>query len=129
MAVFSAALLLSGIVAIWIASARARELGVVSVRKGRVLLMRGALPSGLLAAFANITERARTRRGTLYVLRDGERARLVASGLDEFALQRARNVLGTYPLSRLLSAPKPRAQNWGQRLGLSWLGWWLEERR
>jgi hypothetical protein len=129
MAVFSASLLLLGIVALWIASARARELGVVSVRRGRLLLIRGALPSSLLEAFGDITQRARTRRGTLYVLRDGERARLVASGLDEYALQRARNVLGTYPLTRLVGAPPPRTQNLGQRLGLAWLGWWLEERR
>jgi hypothetical protein len=129
MAVFTACLLLVCIVALYWSSSRARELGVVSVRRGRVLLLRGALPSSLLDALADIGERGQVRSGTIWVLRDGERARLTASGLDEFSLQRARNVLGTYPMTKLLSAPRPRARNMGQRLGIAWLGWWLQRRK
>jgi hypothetical protein len=44
-----------------------------------------------------------------------------------WASGRARNVLGTYPLSRLLAAPPLRTRNLGQRLGLSWLGWRLHD--
>jgi hypothetical protein len=88
-----------------------------------------ARPLSLEQALADIVERARTPRATIYITRDGECARLRASGLDEFALQRARNVLGTYPLTRLLAAPVPRVRNLGQRLGIAWLGWWLRERR
>ncbi|MDB4987117.1 MAG: hypothetical protein JWN04_2295 [Myxococcaceae bacterium] len=111
------------------AAGRARELCVLSVRAGRVLLMRGALPPSLLEAVLDIVSRARVERATVRVLRDGAAARLMASGLDEPTLQRLRNVLGTYPLPRLLAATAPKNKNLGQRLGLAWLGWWMNERR
>ena len=113
---------------IW-AAGRARELCVLSVRRGRLLVMRGALPQSLLEAFTDIVRREKVRRGSLRVLRDGDSARLSCSGLSAEAQQRARNVLGTYPLPRLLAAPSHGTRNLGQRLGLSWLGWWIKERR
>jgi len=127
MAVFVALVLGVGLLGLLWASARAREICVLSVRAGRVLVMRGALPASLLEALRDVVERQRIERGTIRVLRDGERARLEASGLDEQAAQRARNVLGTYPLPRLLAAPRARSRNLGQRLGLSWLGWRLHD--
>jgi Protein of unknown function (DUF3634) len=113
---------------IW-AAGRAREVCVLSVRHGRLLIMRGALPESLLEAFTDIVGWAKVRRGRLSVLRDGGSARLVCSGLDAGAQQRARNVLGTYPMPRLLAAPSRGTRNLGQRLGLSWLGWWIKDRR
>jgi hypothetical protein len=113
---------------VW-AAGRARELCVLSVRRGRVLPMRGALPASLLEAMADVVARERVERASVRVLRDGERARLEATGLSPEALQRLRNVLGTYPLARLLAAPPLRAKNLGQRLGLAWLGWWMNEHR
>jgi hypothetical protein len=110
-------------VALLWASTRAREICVLSVRRGRVLALRGALPASLLEALADVVERQGTTHGTIRILRDGERARLEASGLDQPAAQRARNVLGTYPLPRLLTAPPFRAPNLGQRLGWAWLAW------
>lgn len=112
---------------VW-AATRARELCVLSVRNGRTLLMRGSLPASLLEALADVVARDRARRGVVRVLRDGERARLEARGLGPEGLQRARNVLGTYPLARLLNPPRPRRPNLGQRLGIAPLAWYLEER-
>lgn len=128
MAVFSGVLLLLAIAALWFVSARARELCVLSVRQGKLLVMRGSLPASLLEALGDIVARAATRRGTIRVLRGGESARLETAGLDEFAAQRARNVLGTYPMPRLLAAPAPVRRNLGQRLGVASLGWWMAER-
>lgn len=112
---------------IW-AAGRAREVCVLSVRRGRLLVMRGALPQSLLEAFADIVRRAKVRRGSLRVLRDGDSVRLSCSGLSADTQQRARNVLGTYPMPRLLAAPSHGTRNLGQRLGLSWLGWWIKDR-
>ncbi|MET0340118.1 MAG: DUF3634 family protein [Polyangiales bacterium] len=113
---------------VW-AATRARALCVLSVREGRMLIMRGSLPASLLEALADVVARDRTRRGVLQVLRDGDRARLTARGLGPEAAQRARNVLGTYTLTRLVNAPRTRRPNLGQRLGLGWLAWRLHDRR
>lgn len=114
------------VVLIW-ASGRAREICVLSVRSGRLLVMRGAVPASLLEALADVVERQRSERGTVRILRDGGGARLESSGLDPFAAQRARNVLGTYPLARLLAVGTRRERNLGQRLGIPWLAWYLHE--
>lgn len=129
MGVLYAVLIVLSLVALLWSAGRSRELCVLSVRQGRVLVMRGALPTSLLEAIADIVARQRVARATLRFLRDGERGRLVATGLDAPSAQRVRNVLGTYPLPKLLTAPPPRAPNLGQRLGLSWLAWRLRRRR
>ena len=127
MAAVATLVMVFGLVALIWASARAREICVLSVRRGRVLVLRGALPASLLEALADVVERQQCKTGLLRVLRDGDRARLEARGLDEHAAQRARNVLGTYPLQRVLAAGSPREQNLGQRLGISWLAWRLHD--
>lgn len=124
--VYALVILASAVCALIWAAHRARAICVLSVRRGRVLVLRGNLPSSLLDALAEVVDRQGTVRGTVSILRDGERARIEASGLDEYALQRARNVLGTYPLARLLAGPV-RSRNLGQRLGLAWLSWRLHD--
>ena len=116
------------LLALLVAASRARQLCVMSVRDGRVLVMRGALPSSLFQGLCDVVARAGVRRASIRVLRDGDRARLEGPGLDPLTLQRARNVLGTYPLARLQNVPRMRRRNLGQRLGLAWLGWWLHDR-
>lgn len=127
MAVFVAVVLGIALLALVWASGRAREICVLSVRGGRLLVLRGALPASALEAFSDVAERSGTAHGTIRVLRDGERARLEAEGLDEHAAQRARNVLGTYPLPRLLAGARVRSPNLGQRLGWAWLAWRLHD--
>lgn len=123
-----ALLLIASVVALAIAAGRARELCVLSVREGRLLIMRGALPPGVFQALADVVERAQTARGTIRIMRDGERGRVEARGLDEHALQRTRNVIGTYPLVRLLAGARAGTPNIGQRLGIAWLAWRIRER-
>lgn len=123
-----ATLLVVSVIALVIAAGRARALCVLSVREGRLLTMRGALPPAVFSALADVVERARTARGTIRILRDGERGRVEASGLDDHALQRVRNVIGTYPLVRLLAGARAEPPNLGQRLGIAWLAWRIRER-
>jgi hypothetical protein len=104
MGVFTACLLAAAIVALIVAAGRARELCVLSVRGGRLSVARGRLPAGVLEALSDVVRRAQVERATVRVLRDGARARVSASGLDPLTLQRARNVIGIYPLAKLLAA-------------------------
>jgi hypothetical protein len=104
-------LLLAVAAFLWIAfrAGRDRELFVLSVRSGRTRVVRGKLPPSLLEALSDVMASAKVQRATLRVLRDQGHARLEASGLNEWVLQRARNVLGTYPLAKLLTAPRPKS--------------------
>ncbi len=114
-------MLFASVAALALAARRAQELFVLSVYRGRVFLVRGRLPFALYEALSDVIERANTQHATVRVVRDGGRARLTASGLDELTLQRARNVLGTVPFLRLATADWPRTKNYGQRLGVAWL--------
>ncbi|HEX5660583.1 MAG TPA: DUF3634 family protein [Polyangiales bacterium] len=104
MGLFTASVIALALVALIVAAGRARELCVLSVRAGQLTVARGRLPPGVLEALADVVRRGNVERATLRVLRDGERARVSATGLDEFTLQRARNVIGIYPLAKLLAA-------------------------
>lgn len=129
MAVLVATALIAAVVALTIAAGRARELCVLSVRDGRLLIMRGALPPAVFQALADVVARARTPRGTIRIMRDGERGRVSASGLEETTLQRVRNVIGTYPLVRLLAGARAAQPNFGQRIGSAWLAWRIRDRQ
>jgi hypothetical protein len=107
---------------------RALALCVLSVRDGRMIVLRGNLPQGLFDALADVMSRACVQRATLTVWRNQGSARVSASGLPEFALQRVRNVVGTYPYQRLVSASWPVGRNLGQRLGIAWLARRLKSR-
>jgi hypothetical protein len=129
MGVFASLVLLLGLLALLLFASRAREVCVLSVRRGRLMVMRGALPPAVFEALADVVERSAVARGTIQILRDGERGRVQASGLDSHAEQRVRNVIGTYPLVRLLAGARAPSPNLGQRLGLAWLAWHIRERR
>ena len=79
---------------------RATEQFRLSFRDGKLLVVRGTLPQGLLNDFADTLRRAGVRRATL-VGRKGEHGlRLSASGVSDWDLQRLRNQLGHHPYSR-----------------------------
>jgi len=109
----SQAVLLFAVAAfLWIAlrAGRDRELFVLTVRSGKTRLVRGKLPPSLFATLSDVMQSANVKRATLRALREQNHARLEARGLNEPVLQRARNVLGTYPLAKLLSAQTLRAK-------------------
>lgn len=82
-------------------AARAREIVVLSVSQGRTRIARGRAPASLIDALSDVFARSAIQHATVKVLRDNGRVRLTATGLDPQTLQRARNVLGTYPAHRL----------------------------
>lgn len=109
---------------------RANEVFAVSVRNGRVLLVRGSIPPALLDAFEDVVQRARVRHAMIRAVRGDTHARLVVSGTDEGVTQRLRNTFGTHHWSTLRSphAPRPSARNVGQLLGVAWLAWMFTRR-
>lgn len=109
---------------------RANEVCAISVRDGVTLLVRGRAPQTLLDDVAEVVRRAQVQRSMVRVVKEGGAARIVASGVDENTAQRLRNVLGAHPYRLLIAAPYPRGRrNWGQVLGITWLAWYLRDRR
>jgi len=108
---------------------RTREIFVVSVRDGRVLLVRGRAPAGLLADIGAIVAKPPVRRATIKAVAGEHNARLVVSGLDEGRTQRLRNVFGVRPVARLRAVPAIARPSVGQLLGIAWLAWLFEPRR
>jgi Protein of unknown function (DUF3634) len=83
---------------------RSRELFVLAVDHGKTRVLRGRAPHGLLEGLSDVFARAQVARARVRVLRDGERARISATGLSPDVLQRARNVLGAFPVHKLLGS-------------------------
>ncbi len=108
---------------------RANELFCISVRDGKVLVVRGRIPQGLLSGFAEAVARPPLRRATIRAQRGPNGARLTVSGIDEFLEQRLRNIFHLYPPANLTAAPLLQRRNVGQFLGVVWLAWLLDRSR
>ncbi|MFT3767598.1 MAG: DUF3634 family protein [Minicystis sp.] len=107
----------------------ANELFCVSVRDGKVLVVRGRIPGGLLSDFRDVMSKPAVRRATIRAMKDAGGARLTVSGdVDAGRTQRLRNVFGLYPMSKLRSAPAIAKPTVGQVLGIAWLAWLLDRR-
>src|SRR5262245_2545742 len=104
---------------------RLNEIFFVSIRSGRLLVVRGRIPSSLLERFADIARDAEVARATIRAVKDVDHARLVIRGIGDPVAQRLRNVFGTHPLHELRSAPPPDDRNLGQMIGWTWLAWTL----
>jgi len=87
---------------------RSAELFVLHVRAGRVAFVRGRMPQALLDDFAEVVRNPPLARARLSAVRRDGRATLVARGqIGEAQLQQLRNVLGQYPLQRILGGGRP----------------------
>jgi len=108
---------------------RANELFYVSVRDGKVLVVRGRVPIGLLQTFAEVVKEPVVRRGAIKAWKDESGGQLACSGdIDEGREQRMRNAFMLYPASKLRQAPAVQKPSLGQVLGLAWLAWLLDRR-
>lgn len=108
---------------------RARVLFELSVRDGRVLVVRGRVPAGYLHDAEAIVSRASVHRGSITAVRAERHARIVVSGdIDEACAQRLRNTFGLRPVSQLRAAPLVDKPTLGQVLGIAWLAWLLDRR-
>lgn len=101
---------------------RQGELFVVSVRRGKLLTVRGRVPQGLLSDYRPLLRHV--KRGTILVRKSGSSGALSTHGIDANTAQRLRNLLGIRPYAQLLGAAPIRNPSIGQRLGIGWLAWW-----
>ena len=106
------------------ALSHANELFCLSIRGGRSLVVRGALPSSLRDALTQVVGRG---DACIRGVREGRSTHLRIEGVDEATAQRLRNVFGTsrYRDAKSLGATPRGRRNLGQRLGWIWLAWWL----
>jgi hypothetical protein len=113
----------------WWLHDRRTELFYLSVRDGRVLVIRGRCPTPLLQDLADIVRRPLVRSGKIRVFRGEHGAEIRVSGdIDEGPEQRMRNTLALYPTSKLRHAlPVPRP-TFGQMVGIAWLAWMFDRR-
>ena len=112
----------------WWLHDRRTELFYVSVRNGRVLVVRGRVPTPLVHDLAEIVKQPVVRSGKIRVFH-GDSADLSCSGdIADGPTQRMRNALSMYPMSKLRQAlPVPRP-TLGQRIGIAWLAWMFDRR-
>jgi hypothetical protein len=113
------------VIVVLVVLSRANEIFCISVRDGKLLVVRGAVPSALLHGLADVVRRERVTHATIRAVKGDGHARLVASGVTDGVAQRLRNVFGTHPIQKLRAAPMPKARNLGQLLGVAWLAWLL----
>jgi hypothetical protein len=104
MSLFVLIVLIVAFAGLLVSAFRSRELFVLAVDHGKTRVLRGRAPQALLEGLSDVFERAQITRARVRVLRDGERARISATGLDPHVLQRARNVLGAFPAHKLLGS-------------------------
>jgi len=103
---------------------RLDEIFCLSVRDGRVLVVRGRIAGPLLHDLTDAVQRSGVRRAPLRAVRGPRGARLTTSGdIDELVEQRLRNIFSVYPASRLMAAPPLENPTLGQVLGIAWLAW------
>ena len=107
---------------------RSNELFLVSIRRERIIVVRGHVPPALLDAFAAIAASSRIESATVRAIRRPEHARLIAGGVDAATTQRLRNVFGIHPMHELRAVPTMDGLNLRQLLGWAWLAWRLLRR-
>lgn len=115
-------------IAVYYWASRASELFCLSVRNGRVLVVRGRIPGGLLSDIRDVVSKPVVAHATIRAMKQEHGARLAVSGLDEGREQRLRNIFRLYPISNLRAAPLIEKPTLGQVLGIAWLAWLLDRR-
>jgi hypothetical protein len=91
-----------------LAIVRANELFFLRVRDGKVSVARGRIPQRLLDDIADTVRGV--DRGTLRGVVEDRRPRLYAEGeLTPEQKQRLRNLIGTWTVPQIRTAPRPRS--------------------
>lgn len=117
------------VIAVYYWASRASELFCLSVRHGRVLVVRGRIPGGLLSDIREVVSKPVVAHATIRAMKQEHGARLAVSGsIDEGREQRLRNIFRLYPISNLRAAPIIEKPTLGQVLGIAWLAWLLDRR-
>lgn len=94
------------IVALLLMMRNAAVIFTASVRKGRIVALRGRAPKGLVRDFNDVLRARPVPEARIKVVARGGAPALVGSGsLTEGELQRLRNILGTWPIAKIRAAP------------------------
>ena len=105
-AVVISALALGVILVLLIAARNANLVFEVRVRDGRITRLRGRAPNRLIGDLNDVLRKRPVRKARIRVVVQDKRPFLVASGdVPPEELQRLRNVLGTWEMARIRSAP------------------------
>jgi len=111
------------VVALWWFT-RVGELFYVSVRDGKVLVVRGRVPVSMLQEFREAVSSPRVRRGAIRGYKTEAGGQLSCSGdIDEGREQRMRNTFMLYPTSKLRQTPAIEQPTLGQLSGIAWIAW------
>ena len=87
---------------------RWNELFVIDVREGKARFIRGKIPPRLLDDIVDVVSRSALTAGQIRVVKEDGRPRVTARGNFEASqIQQLRNVVGTYPLARILAGAPP----------------------
>jgi hypothetical protein len=90
-----------------VAIMRANELFFVRIREGKVSIARGRIPQRLLDDMADVVRGI--DRGSLRGVVENQRPRLYAEGeLTPEQKQRLRNLIGTWSVAQIRTAPRRR---------------------
>jgi hypothetical protein len=114
------------VVAIWFFT-RVGELFYISVRDGKLLVVRGRVPTSMLQDFRDAVNNPQVRRGSIRGYKTESGGQLSCGGdIDEGREQRMRNTFMLYPASKLRHAPAIAQPTLGQLSGIAWLAWMLD---
>ena len=92
-----------------LALVRANELFVVRVRDGSVRLVRGRVPPRLFDDLSDVVRKPAVLSANLRAVSEGGQPRLYAEGeLSPEHKQRLRNVIGTWTVHQIRTAPRSR---------------------
>jgi len=117
---------LVAVVIVWLLL-RSGELFYISVRDGKLLVVRGRVPVSMLQEFKECVNRPKVRRGAIKAFKTDMGGQLTCSGdIDEGREQRMRNTFMLYPASKLRLAPQQKDRTIGQLAGLAWLAWMMD---
>ena len=117
---------LVALVIIWI-MLRAGELFYISVRDGKVLVVRGRVPVSMLQEFRECVAKPVVKRGSIKAFKTESGGQLSCSGdIGEGREQRMRNTFMLYPASKMRVAPQQKDRTIGQLAGLAWLAWMMD---
>ena len=106
---------------------RVGELFYISVRDGKVLVVRGRVPVSLLQELKEIVAHPKVKRGSIRAVKTETGGHLSCGGdIDDGREQRMRNTFMLYPASQLRQAPAIARPTLGQLSGIAWLAWMLD---
>ncbi len=93
------------LVALYVASRRAITIAELTIRRGRVEVVRGGVAPPVLADLRDVAAKPPIEDGHVRILRASGRAEVKLGGkISDAQAQQLRNVIGSVPLARLVNA-------------------------